>query len=87
MLKAAYDRAGFREIEIHTVSAPVRTASAPDFVRFAQESFGALHQMMTGLTEAEREETWAEITQELRQFEWPVGFVGPCEVHIGIGIK
>jgi SAM-dependent methyltransferase len=86
-LEEAYRRAGFREIEARTVPAPVRMASAADFVRFARESFGALHQMMAELTEAERDETWAEIERELRRFEGPNGFEGPCEMIVGVGNK
>jgi hypothetical protein len=56
-------------------------------LRFARESFGALHQMLAGLTEAEREAAGDEITQELRRFEGPEGFVGPCEMIIGVGVK
>ncbi len=86
-LDGAYRRAGFHEIEVKVIPAPVHMASAAEFVRFAGESFGALHQMMAGLSENEREETWEEITQELRQFEGPDGFVGPCEMIVGIGVK
>ncbi len=87
VLEEAYRRAGFGEIEVRTLPAPVRVASAAEFVRFARESFGALHQMTASLSEAEREETWDEITRELRQFEGPDGFVGPCEMIVGVGVK
>ncbi len=84
-LEAAYRRTGFSEITIRTVAAPLRMASVAEYLRFARESFGALHQMLAGLTEAEREAAWDEIARELRQFEGPDGFVGPCEMIIGIG--
>jgi ubiquinone/menaquinone biosynthesis C-methylase UbiE len=87
VLEAAYRRAGFRDIAIQTVAAPLQMASAAEYVRFARESFGALHQMLAGLTEAEREATWDEITRELRQFEGAAGFVGPCELIVGVGVK
>jgi ubiquinone/menaquinone biosynthesis C-methylase UbiE len=87
VLEAAYRQAGFREIAIRTVAAPLRMASAEEYMRFARESFGALHQMLAGVTEAEREATWDEITRELRQFEGSEGFVGPCELIIGVGVK
>jgi hypothetical protein len=54
-------------------------------VRFQQESFGALHQMMAGLSATEREETWHEVADALRRFEGPDGFVGPCEMLVGAG--
>jgi ubiquinone/menaquinone biosynthesis C-methylase UbiE len=87
VLEAAYRQAGFREITIRTVAAPLRMASAEEYVRFARESFGALHQMLAGVTEAEREAAWDEITRELRQFEGSEGFVGPCELIVGVGTK
>jgi ubiquinone/menaquinone biosynthesis C-methylase UbiE len=87
VLEDAYRRAGFRDIEIRTLEAPLRTATAAEYLSFARESFGALHQMLAGLTEAERAETWSEIENDLREFEGTDGFVGPCEVVIGIGVK
>ena len=51
-------------------------ASAAECVRFERESFGALHQMLAGLPEAEREEAWAEIGEALAEFEGPDGFAG-----------
>ena len=52
---------------------------------FERESFGALHQMMSTLSDAERDETWKEIERELRKFETAGGFVGPCEMLVGVG--
>ena len=69
VLAAAYERAGLRDIEVRKVDSPVRLPSAAECVRFERESFGALHQMMSTLSEAERAETWDEIERELRQFE------------------
>jgi ubiquinone/menaquinone biosynthesis C-methylase UbiE len=76
VLDAAYQRAGFRDIQSHVVPAPLCLPSASECARFEQESFGALHQMMSGLSEAERQETWLEIEQELGQFEGGVGLKG-----------
>jgi hypothetical protein len=87
VLEAAYQKAGFGNIETRLISAPLRLASASECVRFEKESFGALHQMMSGLSEAEREDTWREIEQELKQFEGAEGFEGPCEMVIGSAVK
>ncbi|GAA1392772.1 class I SAM-dependent methyltransferase [Catellatospora coxensis] len=78
----AFARAGFHDITVDVVDSPVRLPSAADCVRFERESFGALHQMLAGLSPAEREEAWAEITAELAAFEGPEGFVGPCEMLV-----
>jgi SAM-dependent methyltransferase len=85
VLEDAYDRAGFTDIEVHAVPAPLRLASAAECVRFERESFGALHQMMAGLSPAHQEAVWGEIERELRAFEGSDGFAGPCEMLIGVG--
>jgi ubiquinone/menaquinone biosynthesis C-methylase UbiE len=85
VLAAAYERAGLRDIEVRKVDSPVQLPSAAECVRFERESFGALHQMMSTLSEAERAETWDEIERELRQFETASGFMGPCEMLVGAG--
>jgi SAM-dependent methyltransferase len=87
VLEEAYQRAGFREAETRIVPSPLRLSSAAECVRFERESFGALHQMMAGLPEAEREPVWEEIERELRQFEGPDGFEGPCEMLVVAGTK
>ena len=87
VLVGAMTKAGFRDIQIQSISAPVRLPSAAEFVHFARESFGALHQMLAALSEAERESTWEEIEQELREFEGPNGFEGPCTVLVAAGVK
>lgn len=84
-LEAALAKAGLRDIEVRRVPSPVRLASAAECVRFERESFGALHQMMVGLDEAERASTWDAIEEALRQFEGSEGFVGPCEMLVGAG--
>jgi SAM-dependent methyltransferase len=87
VLAAALERAGFRGIEVRRIDSPVELATADECVRFERESFGALHQMMAGLSEAEREATWAEIAGELRKFESAAGFRGPCEMLVGAGSR
>ena len=87
VLEEAYQRAGFREAQTRIVPSPLRLSSAAECVRFERESFGALHQMLSGLTQPEREAVWEEIEGELRQFEGPNGFEGPCEMLVGAGTK
>jgi SAM-dependent methyltransferase len=81
------EAAGFGAVEVRRVAAPLRMASAAECARLERESFGALHQMLAGLAEAEREEAWAEIETALREFEVPGGFVGPCELLVGCGTR
>ncbi len=87
VLGAAFERAGFRDVVVEAMDCPVRLGAAADCVRFERESFGALHQMMASLSEAEREDTWREIEDELRRFEGADGFVGPCEMLIAAATR
>ena len=87
VMEAAYERAGFRNIEVRKIPSPLRLASAKECVRFERESFGALHQMLAGLPETERPSVWTEIERDLAQFEGSNGFIGPCEMLVAVGIK
>jgi ubiquinone/menaquinone biosynthesis C-methylase UbiE len=87
VLEEAYERAGLRDAQTYFIPAPLQMASAAECVSFERESFGALHQMLSGLDDAQREAAWAEIEQELRKFEGPDGFQGPCELVVGSGVK
>jgi ubiquinone/menaquinone biosynthesis C-methylase UbiE len=80
-------RAGFHDVETRVIPSPLRLPTAADCLRFERESFGALHQMMTGLSPEERADTWAEIEQALKQYEGPDGFVGPCEMIVAAGVN
>ncbi len=86
-LEDAFGAAGFTDVEVRTLAAPLRMASAVDCVRFERESFGALHQMLAGLPEDERPAVWDEITAAMAQFETDEGFVGPCELLVATGTK
>lgn len=79
------DAAGFRDVEVHRVEAPLELASAAECTQLERESFGALHQMLAGLPEAERQDTWREIESALGEFETADGFRGPCELLVGVG--
>ena len=79
--------AGFRDIEIRSVNAPVRVSSASECLQFEQESFGALQQMLSGLSETEKDAAWDEIEDALGEFEADGQFEGPCEMLVAVGTK
>ena len=85
--EAAYERAGLVDVTLTAVPSPVRLASAAECVRFERDSFGALHQMLSGVTDDERAAAWREIEETLQQFEGPDGFTGPCEMLVGSGTR
>ncbi|MET1037516.1 MAG: class I SAM-dependent methyltransferase [Aeromicrobium sp.] len=83
VLAEALTSAGFVDVEVESVPSPLRLRSAADCVQFQRESFGALHQMMGGLSPDEREAAWREVEEALGEFEGPDGFVGPCTMLVG----
>jgi ubiquinone/menaquinone biosynthesis C-methylase UbiE len=87
VMEEALRQAGFRDLETRVIAAPLRFASAGECLRFEQESFGALHEMLASVSDAERAAAWAEIEQELMQFEGPDGFESPSELLIGAATR
>jgi len=87
VLEDVLRKAGFRDVKSVVAPAPLRMSSAADCVRFEKESFGALHQMLSGLDERGKADAWTEIEQQLRSFEREGGFEGPCTLVIGVGTK
>lgn len=86
-LAEAFTKAGFRNVEVETIAAPVRVSSAAECLQFEQESFGALHQMLSGLSGSEQDEAWHEIELALGQFEVNGQFEGPCEMLVAVATK
>ena len=87
VLQGALQRAGFHDIQVRIISAPLRLRTASECVRFERESFGALHQMLAGVPESDRPSVWQEIETELRTYENGADFVGPCEMLVAVGTK
>jgi SAM-dependent methyltransferase len=87
VLEETLQRAGFRDVTVEVVPSPLRLSSAAECVRFERESFGALHQMLSGVDEADRDAVWADIETALARFESEDGFVGPCELLVGSGTR
>jgi hypothetical protein len=87
VLDAALADAGFRDITVDVVPSPLRLPTAAACVQFERESFGALHQMLSGMPEVERPTVWDEIATALGQFETAHGFVGPCELLVASATK
>ena len=87
VLEAALTDAGFRDITVDVVLSPLRLPSAAACVQFERESFGALHQMLSGMAGSERSTVWDEIATALGRFETADGFVGPCELLVASGTK
>ena len=86
-IEKAFEDAGFSNVTSVAVSSPLLLPTAKFCVQFERESFGALHQMMSGLSDAEKQTVWHEIEEELAKFETKNGFIGPCEMIVAVGTK
>lgn len=87
IIEKAFSQAGFINVKAELVDSPLLLSSAKECVQFEKESFGALHQMLSSLPDAEKESVWDEIEKELQKFETQNGFVGPCEMVVAVGEK
>lgn len=87
LLTQELEQAGFHDVAVVILPAPVLLPSAAECTRFERESFGALHQMLGSLTAVEQQAVWEDIEQALSQFETADGFVGPCELVVASGTR
>jgi SAM-dependent methyltransferase len=87
VLEQELSNAGFVDVEVRAIDAPLRTTSAAECVRFERESFGALHQMLSGLDAPGRAAAWEEIEQSLGAFERDGVFEGPCELIVAAATR
>lgn len=87
VIEKAFTDAGFKDAKSALVPSPLNMPSAKDCVRFERESFGALHQMMSALTDREKQSVWNEIEEELAKFQNGHGFEGPCEMIVAVATR
>jgi SAM-dependent methyltransferase len=87
VLEGLLTKAGFTDVEVRTVQAPVRMTSAAECTRFERESFGALHTMMASLSEPAKAELWGDIERALAAYEKDGAFEGPCELLVAAATK
>lgn len=87
IIEKVFSQAGFKNVKSELVDSPLLLSTAKECVRFEKESFGALHQMMSSLSDPEKVSVWEEIERELEKFEFESGFVGPCEMVVAVGEK
>ncbi len=84
-LENAFRDGGFPNVAVHTVSTQQRFSSIAEVIRGLKD--GISGQSIARLRDADREQAWAEIEQQLRRFEGPNGCEVPGEVLIGVGTK
>jgi SAM-dependent methyltransferase len=86
-IEEVFAAAGLVDINVRKIPAPVVVESAAECLRFEQESFGALHQMLDGLDDAAKSAAWDEVGEKLAAFETNGRFEGPCVMVVAVGRK
>ena len=87
VLEGLYREAGFQNVSVHAAPIPRGFPSAAAAVGNMRKAAGDLKELMTQLNEADREQAWAEIAEQFKQFEVPNGLEIPGEVLVGVGTK
>lgn len=85
VLAGMLGRAGFSDVQEEVLDSRIQLSNADECLRLARESFGALHQMLSGLDEETKEAAWREVHVALREFDSDHGFHGPCELLVAGG--
>jgi len=87
VIEDLFSKAGLTDVQVKAVDAPVILDSAQDCLRFEQESFGAMHQMLSSLDEPGKKAAWFEVGETLSKFENDGEFRGPCVMLAAVGTK
>ena len=85
MLENVFRNGGFPDVAVHTVNEPHRFPPGAEVIQRLKDS--QLGEPIANLPDAQREQAWAEVEQQLRRFEEPNGWEFPGEVLIGVGSK
>lgn len=86
-LEELLKQAGFRDVAIHTIPVARHFSSVAEAFRAVKEMTISLRWLIAKLSDAQREQAWAEIERELKQFEGPHGCDLPGESLVGVGSK
>jgi ubiquinone/menaquinone biosynthesis C-methylase UbiE len=85
-LENAFRGGGFRNVTVHAVSFQRHFSSAPEVIQSLRDT-RFIREATATIADAERDQAWAEIEQELAKFHGPYGLELPGEMLIGVGTK
>lgn len=85
LLEDTFRNGGFPRVFVHAVTTHRRFSSSAEVIRTLKDDFNG--RRIAELHDAEREQAWAEVEQQMRRFEGPNGCEVPGELLIGVGTK
>ena len=80
LLDALMQSAGFVSVASRYVSVPFHAASAEKYVEFLRASASPVIEILASLPVAAKQDAWRDITEQLKVFSMPRGWVGPNEL-------
>jgi len=86
VLDEAFRGGGFQNVTVHPVSFQRHFSSVADAIQNLRSAI-FIRETMANLGNAEREQAWAEIEEELGKRQGPDGLDLPGEMLIGVGTK
>ncbi len=87
VLRAVFERAGFRDVAIETVASEQRFPSLAASMQHRRNSLPEMRPLLARLSDTERDAVWDEIDAVMRRFETADGVVVPTERLLGVGTK
>mgnify|MGYP001815755396 CR=1 FL=1 len=84
-LASLFEAVGLSNVAAWTVPATVELESVDEHLRFLKDAFGALHMLMTGMSDDEKSDTWDAVAEALAVYQGPDGFVSPAELIVCTG--
>lgn len=85
LVESLFEGAGLSGVAARKVSTNVRLESVDEHLRFLKDAFGALHMMMSAMSEEERADTWGAVADALAVYQGSEGFVSPAELIVCTG--
>jgi SAM-dependent methyltransferase len=73
-------RAGFVDIEIRSIPAPMRLPSSRHYIEFVRSAGLPVVQLLAALPEAAQRAAWDDMSAQLARFDTPGGWSGPNEL-------
>ena len=80
LLQELVQTAGFIDVAIQVVPASFVARSAAHYVDFLRTSASPLIEVLAPLSDSEKQATWCDMTEQLRVFDVPGGWLGPNEL-------
>ena len=80
LLASLLTDAGFTDINVRAMAAPMRLPSTQHYVDFVRTAGLPIKAILASLSEAAQQEAWSDIYHQLDQFMTPEGWQGPNEL-------